>query len=68
MPEARLERTRKSYEPSMRDIYNAVSAGDGVPDLAIMNGGNLNQMLDTTEYWPDEVYAVSKQGIVRIDR
>lgn len=67
MPEGRLERTRKAYaSKSMRDIYNACSKGVGQPEVAIINGGVLNQMLDVTAYDPNVAYYVTKAGIEQI--
>jgi len=61
MPNEELKRT-------MREIYRLSSEGVGVPEVVVMNGGNLNQILQTDEYDPSEAYYVTKDGITVVER
>jgi len=58
------DRVRRNYaKMTIRELYNSCSEGMGTPELALMNGAVLNDVLLTDEYDAHQAYWVSEEGI-----
>jgi len=52
---------------TLRRIYNECAVGSAEPELALIGGAGLNELLDVSTYDPFAIYEVSRDGIRRYD-